>query len=135
MDCIFCKIIQGEIASYKVYEDDKVLAFLDIQPVNPGHILVVPKEHYENLISTPDELAGRLIIVAKEIAKAMQAALAAPGVNFGINNGTAAGQVVAHTHIHIIPRFKNDTLRLWPNKKYQDEQIPKRLAEKIRAKL
>ena len=135
MDCLFCKITKGEIPADKVYEDDKVLAFLDINPVNKGHTLVVPKEHYENLIETPDELVGELMMVVKKIAKALGGAVGAEGINIAVNNGQVAGQVIFHTHIHLIPRFGNDGYRLWAGKEYKSDEEKKEVAEKIRKEL
>ncbi len=135
MECIFCKIAQNKMPSYKIYEDDKVMAFLDIHPVNFGHVLVVTKEHYENLLMTPDNLAEYLVIVAKRIAKALQEALLAEGINFMINNGKSAGQEIFHTHLHVIPRFRGDGLKLWANKDYSNQGDAVKIANKIRAKL
>ena len=107
--CIFCQIINGEIPSYKVYEDDKVLAFLDIQPVSPGHTLVVSKKHYADLgeISEDDLLA--LISAVKKIGQQIKVKLGAAGYNVTNNNGVAAGQTVPHIHFHIIPRSDHDS--------------------------
>ncbi|MBQ7252084.1 MAG: HIT family protein [Kiritimatiellae bacterium] len=108
-DCIVCRIAAGCIPSRKVYEDDLVLAFLDISPVSPGHVLVVPKEHFNPLWNVPDEVLARLLSVAKRIAKAqMDSALAPDGVNLFQTNGTAAGQTVFHVHFHVIPRKNGD---------------------------
>ena len=117
-DCIFCKIIAGEIPSYKIYEDRDSLAFLDITPINPGHTLVVPKAHYENLLVAPDELAGQLIKVIKKISPAILKGVGAKGFNLGLNAGADAGQVVPHLHWHIMPRFPNDNYELWRGKEY-----------------
>ena len=119
-DCIFCKIIADELPSTKIYEDSDVLAFLDIKPVNPGHTLVIPKKHFESIHDTPDELVAKTIIVAKKIAGAIQKNLGATGVNIGMNNGSAAGQIVFHAHIHIMPRYGKDLLKLWTGKEYQE---------------
>ncbi len=117
--CIFCKIIAGEIPSYKVYEDENVLAFLDITPVNAGHTLVVPKTHYENLLDLPEDLAQKLIAVIKKIAPAILKGASAEGFNLGLNNGSVAGQLVPHFHWHIMPRFANDNFELWRGRKYE----------------
>ena len=117
-DCIFCKIIAGDIPSYKVYENDKVLAFLDITPVNPGHTLVVSKEHYENLNDLPQELASKIIQAVKKIAPAVVKAVGADGFNLNLNNGPAAGQIVNHVHFHIVPRKIGDGYELWSGKEY-----------------
>ena len=110
MDCVFCKIISGEIPCYKVYEDEDFLAFLDIYPVNMGHTLVIPKGHFENIFSLPDDVASKYFVVVKKIASVVKEVMNADGINIGMNNLSAAGQVVFHSHIHIIPRYKNDGL-------------------------
>ncbi|MDO8668768.1 MAG: HIT family protein [Candidatus Buchananbacteria bacterium] len=117
-DCIFCKIIKGEIPSYKVYENGDVLAFLDITPVNSGHTLVISKNHYDNLIDLPEEEAGKLINVIKKITPAIVKATEADGFNLNLNNGSAAGQVINHVHFHIVPRKNNDGYKLWPGHVY-----------------
>ncbi len=122
-DCIFCKIIKGEIPSAKVYEDDKVMAFLDIQPVNEGHTLVVPKRHHEDLFDLPEEFLSSGLGAIKKIATAVKKAVDADGINIGMNNGRAAGQAVFHAHFHVIPRFKNDRLKEWKRKSYQEGEI------------
>ncbi|HRY63083.1 MAG TPA: HIT family protein [Patescibacteria group bacterium] len=134
-DCIFCKIIKGEIPADKVYEDDRVLAFLDISPINKGHILVVPKEHFENLLETPDELVEKLVLAGKKIGLAVREVVRAEGINVGINNGSAAGQVVFHTHIHIIPRFSDDGYKLWGSDKKYELGEGRELAQKIQEQL
>ena len=116
--CIFCKIIAGDIPSYKVYEDEDVLAFLDTTPVNPGHTLVVSKEHYENLNDLPEELANKIIKAVKKIAPVIISAVGADGFNLNLNNGPAAGQVVNHVHFHIVPRKFDDGHELWHGKEY-----------------
>jgi len=126
MDCIFCKIISGEIPAYKVYEDDSVLAFLDITPVNPGHTLVVPKKHFETLLDLPEEEAAKMISVVKKITPIILAAVESDGFNLNLNNGTVSGQLVNHVHWHIIPRFSADGRELWRGQSY-----PAGEAEKI----
>jgi len=118
MDCIFCKIIAGEIPAYKVYEDEKILAFLDITPVNPGHTLVVPKEHHADLLDLPEELACQAISVIKKITPAILAGTGAKAFNLNLNNGITAGQLVSHFHWHIVPRFEGDGYELWHGKSY-----------------
>jgi len=117
-DCIFCKIIRGEIPCCKVYETDSVLAFLDIAPVNLGHTLVIPKAHVEDVFSLPGELAPKLLEAIRVVGLALKEGLGAPGMNLGMNNGAAAGQLVFHAHWHLIPRFEGDGLTLWPQKSY-----------------
>ena len=133
-DCLFCKIAKGEISSTKIYEDEKFLAFLDINPVNPGHALIIPKEHYKDAASTPDEVLSELIIRGKKIGKALIEGLGVDGFNLTTNNGKAAGQVIFHTHFHIIPRKSNDGLKLWGQKKYKEGEA-ERIAEKIKGVL
>jgi len=134
-DCIFCKIIAGEIPCTKVYEDDACLSFMDIGPISPGHTLVIPKKHFE-LISelTADETAALFRPVAR-LAAAVKAAVGADGINVLQNNGSSAGQVVAHLHIHLIPRWPGDGLGFrWPSKKADFEVLAKQAAE-IKANL
>ncbi|NMC51322.1 HIT family protein [Candidatus Kuenenbacteria bacterium] len=134
-ECIFCKIIKGEIPSDKIYEDDLVLVFLDISPINKGHALAVPKEHYENLLETPEELAGKMMAVVKKVAKAIKIITNAEGINIGINNGLAAGQSVFHAHIHVIPRYLNDGYKLWGSDKIYGPGESQILAEKIKSEI
>jgi len=114
-DCIFCKIVAGEIPADKIYEDDQVVAFLDIRPVSRGHALVVPKIHTADILSTNEAMLAAAMARVKKIAEGVVAATGAAGFNLGVNNGAAAGQVVFHLHFHIIPRFSNDGLKPWPN--------------------
>lgn len=102
-DCIFCKIIKGEIPSYKVYEDENFLAFLDINPLNPGHTLVIPKKHYRWVLDVPQ--FGKYWEFAGKIAKKLQQNLKTDSINF-----VTLGYEVPHAHVHVIPRFKNDDL-------------------------
>ena len=124
-DCIFCKIIKGEIPSFKVYEDRNVFAILDINPVNKGHVLVVPKNHSLDLSDMADDDIKNLFIAAKKIANAVMKATGAHGYNLGMNNRKAAGQLVMHSHLHIIPRFEDDGLKHWPAKKYAEGEAEK----------
>ncbi len=135
-ECIFCKIIAGEIPSYNVYEDKKYLAFLDIQPTSPGHVLVVPKNHSEDLLhASADDRKGLLEIVAK-ITPSILRSMGATAFNVGVNTGKDAGQLIMHTHVHIIPRAKGDGLRSWGmNAKERDPKNEGNfaiIAEKIR---
>jgi len=129
-ECIFCKIADGKLPSSKVYEDDFIFAFLDINPVNPGHTVVIPKNHYENIYETPEELSAKILIISRNIAMVMKSELGALGTNFILNNDPSAGQVISHTHLHIIPRYDGDSLENWPQGKYKEgekEKIAKRL--------
>ena len=131
-DCIFCKIINGKIPSAKVYEDDHTISFLDIMPANKGHCLVVPKEHYETFLDISDEDLKNLVVAAKKVAKALSLSIGNGSYNIVMNNGKEAGQIVAHAHLHIIPRFKGDRLRLkWSHKKYEENDM-KEMQEKIK---
>lgn len=132
-ECLFCKIIKGEIPSTKVYENDDVFAFLDIKPVNPGHALVIPKEHYVNIHDMPEDLFGKVAVGAKKVADAILK-LGAKGVNIKMNNGKAAGQDVFHAHVHVMPRYGNDTFSHWVGKEY-DGNEREEVAEKIRKSL
>ncbi len=108
MASIFSKIIAGEIPGFKIYEDKKVVAILDINPVNAGHVLVIPREEYVTLMDMPDKLAEHTINVVKYLSSELQRITGAPGINVFVNNGPAAGQEVPHVHFHIIPRFDGD---------------------------
>ena len=111
-DCIFCKIIDGEIPSTTVYEDDRCKAILDVNPAARGHVIVLPKTHAANVFEIPDEDLAHAICVAKKIATAQKQAYNCDGVNILQNNGEAAGQTVFHLHIHVIPRFDGDTVNM-----------------------
>jgi histidine triad (HIT) family protein len=124
-DCIFCKIIKGEIPCSKIYENEKVLAFLDIGPVNKGHVIVIPKEHHETVFVTPDDLLGEMMIVVKKIGTAVKSAFDADFVNVLVY-----GLDVAHAHIHVIPRYHDDGIPVWPQGKYGDGEMQE-CAEKI----
>ena len=133
-DCIFCKIIRGELPSYKVYEDEKTVAFLDIKPVNAGHTLVVPKKHSQNIFDIASEDWAATAETVRQVATAVEKGLGADGVNIAMNNREHAGQVVHHPHVHIIPRFKGDGLKLMPQRAYGTGEAEES-AEKIRSAL
>jgi len=107
-DCLFCKIVRGEGPSKKVYEDDNVFVILDINPRNPGHMLVMPKKHYETLFEMPDSEAGEFFKTVKKMAERCKSGVNADGVSICQSNGRAAGQIVQHMHAHIIPRFNTE---------------------------
>ena len=111
-NCIFCKILAGEIPSTAVYEDDDFKAILDVNPAARGHVIILPKNHAANIYELPDEDASKIMIVAKKIATAIEKAYHCDGVNISQNNGEAAGQTVFHLHVHVIPRFKGDTVNI-----------------------
>lgn len=131
MDCIFCKIASGQIPCTKIYENDDVIAFFDLHPSNLGHTLVVPKAHFENCAQTDDGALAAAAVVAKKVGAAAMAATGAQGYNVVINCGPAAGQVVMHTHVHVVPRFENDGLATWPKKDVPDDAKQK-AAEEMR---
>ena len=131
MDCLFCKIVNGEVLSYKVYEDDKVFAFLDIAPVNYGHTLVVPKKHYANIEEINEDDLSAVIKAVKKIGASIKKNLGVEAYNATINNGELAGQVINHLHFHIIPRAKGDGLKLWSQGEYGDGEAEEVL-EKIK---
>lgn len=133
-DCLFCKIVAKELPAHIVYEDDATLAFLDIHPVNPGHVLVVPKKHATNIFDVDPESWSRVAEAARTVAIALEDALQADGVNLMMNNREHAGQVINHPHVHLIPRYKGDGLRLWPHKEYKKDEADA-VKEKIRAAL
>lgn len=129
MDCIFCKIVNKEIPAEIIYEDDKIMAFLDIHPAAKGHTLFITKVHCESFLALPDELITHLFHRAKEIAPVIMKGSNADGFNIGINNGSSAGQVIFHCHLHVIPRYQGDGLSMWPGKSYDENEIGKYAAE------
>lgn len=133
-NCIFCKIISGDIPSTKIFEDDNTLAFLDIKPVNPGHTLVVPKNHSTNIFDIPEKDYLAVMRTVRTITPAIRTGVGAEGVNITSSNEKAAGQEVFHLHVHIIPRFEKDMLKHWPHGEYQGEEAEK-VSEKIKKSL
>ena len=131
-DCIFCKIVAGEIPSFKVFEDDATLAFMDINPANEGHALVIPKEHAVDLYAVSDEVLTRTAVTAKKVAAAVARTLNPDGLNLVQCNGAAAAQSVMHFHVHVLPRSKNDGLAMNWGLKLGDIDAIGRLAERIR---
>ncbi len=128
-DCIFCKIAKGEILAYKVYEDEKNLAFLDIAPVSLGHVLVIPKEHYQSIEEISENELCKLIRVVKIIGGNLKDKLNIPGYNVCINNDPVAGQLIPHLHFHIIPRQEGDGLKSWPQGKYRKGEAEETIAK------
>lgn len=108
MECLFCKIIEGLVPSYKIYEDENVYAFLDIYPVSNGHTVVLPKKHYEKFTDMNNEDAALLFSSVHKISKAVEQAFNLEGMNVGMNIGEIGGQSIPHIHVHIIPRKKGD---------------------------
>ncbi len=135
-NCVFCKIAAGQVPCDKVYEDDLVLGFLDIAPLNPGHMLLIPKEHHTSATTLPDAVAARLFQVAPRLAQALVRATDAGGFNLILANGTAAGQVVPHVHLHIVPRRADDGL-VMPTRSipYPSDAAKARLLTRVQARL
>lgn len=137
--CIFCHIVSGRTSSRKIYEDDKALAVLDINPANKGHILLLPKEHYSILPQIPEDIVSHLFMVAKALSHSVLRALQCQGSTIFIANGVAAGQKAQHFMIHVIPRFDNDNIGVdLPETEFTKqniETIRKRLLKKVEEQL
>jgi histidine triad (HIT) family protein len=130
-DCIFCKIIKGEILSYKVYENEKVLVILDINPANEGHLLIIPKKHFENIFDIEEDYLVEVIKVAKKLSMLF---IEYDGLNLLQNNKEQAGQIVKHFHLHLIPRIKGDENRIvmkWVPKQLSKEDF-ETIAEELK---
>jgi len=132
-DCIFCRIIEGKIPCAKVYDQGGVFAFLDIAPVNKGHALVVPKKHYATLFDLPPDLGRELLEALRRVGRGVMAATGAAGLNLGMNNFEAAGQLVHHAHFHLIPRHAGDGLSLWTQHAYESGEEMQKLAQAVRS--
>ena len=132
-DCIFCQIAAGEAPASRVYEDDQVVAFLDIHPVTPGHTLVIPVEHSSGLGDLPDEIGPLLFGVASQVAAALRASgLTTEGINLFLADGAAAGQEVFHTHLHVFPRFRGDGFAIRANRELPERNVLEAQAKAIR---
>ena len=129
-DCVFCAIAAGEIPSFKVYEDELVLAYLDINPFTKGHTLVIPKEHSSGLLDTSDDTLAAIAARVKKVAAHLKSALPCDGFNILQNNGEAAGQTVMHIHFHIVPRYGKEEIAFESHKGDMEEL--KALADRIR---
>ncbi|MBU0635699.1 HIT domain-containing protein [Candidatus Micrarchaeota archaeon] len=114
-NCIFCKIVKGEMPAFKVVEGPHSIAFLDIFPVSKGHVLVIPKRHVKQLLELSEEELLEIGKIAQKIGKAVLAGLNCDGFSLVQRNGVAAGQIVPHVHFHVVPRFKGDSLSVWPS--------------------
>lgn len=131
-DCIFCKIANGEIPSTTLYEDEEFRVIFDIAPATFGHAIILPKSHTANVYELSEKNAGRIFVVAKRAATALQKELQCDGVNILQNNGEAAGQTVFHLHVHIIPRYQDDKVTIkWTPGKANIEDLKKVIAEVI----
>ncbi len=134
--CIFCKIIAGAIPSVKIYEDDLVYAFLDISPINFGHTLVIPKEHHVSCATVPEMVAGRMFHVGSRIGVALRRAFDYDAFNLHLADGSAAGQVVNHVHLHVVPRGVEDGFRWnWRQLEYESAEKRAELAAEVINKL
>ena len=131
-DCVFCKIVSGEVPSFTLFEDDATLAFMDINPANEGHALVIPKEHASDLYAVSDEALARTMVTAKRVAGAIARTLNPAGLNLVQCNGPAAAQSVMHFHVHVLPRAAHDRLAMNWGLKLGDIDAIGRLAERIR---
>ncbi len=135
-ECIFCKIVAGAIPAAKVYEDELVAAFLDIGPINPGHVLVIPKEHHEGSATIPEATAGRMFRVGSRIGVALKRACDYDGFKLHLADGAAAGQVVGHAHLHVVPRGVGDGFHWnWRQLPYADDDARREMLEAIQSKL
>ena len=130
-NCIFCKNAAGEIPSATIYEDEDFRVILDIEPASKGHALILPKEHYANLYELPEELASKVLVVAKKVVTAMTEVLGCDGYNVLQNNGEVAGQTVFHFHMHLVPRYKDDQVNI----KWKPGTLKEEWKEEILAKM
>lgn len=134
-DCIFCKIVAGDIPSARVYEDEDFVVFLDIRPVNPGHLLIVPRAHHQFLHEVPDKVLQRELVLVGRLVRALIEAIGMKDYNILNNNGSDSGQEVPHHHVHIIPRTSEDGFRLnIPHSSYK-EGYAEVIAGQIRSKM
>jgi histidine triad (HIT) family protein len=132
MDCIFCKIINNELPSCKIYEDEEFLAILDIMPINYGHTLIIPKAHFKHILDMPESYAENIYKIVKKLSQAIKEALKCDGLNIIQNVEKAGGQEVFHSHLHIIPRYLDDAFKLNLSKKrYENNNAMQIVAEKI----
>ncbi len=135
-DCIFCKIVKGEIPCHKIYEDEDFLAFLDIHPETPGHTLIITKKHFKTMLDLPEDLLCKIIKKVQKITKVVLDITGYKAFNLVVNTGKDAGQLVDHVHFHIIPRIEGDDRKFYiPPIKYKNKQEIKKLATKIKNSL
>ncbi len=133
-NCLFCKIAAGTIPSARVLETDHAVAFLDINPVNPGHVLVIPRDHHVRLHDLPDDLAAHTAGLLPRVARAVQAVTGAQGLNIVVNVGRVAGQTIDHVHWHVIPRHADDAVHWpWSHQPYSGDGLDRMRAEITRA--
>ena len=125
-NCIFCKLANGDIPTNSIYEDDDFKVILDADPATKGHALILPKNHFANLLEADDDVLAKALPLAKRIANRMKEQLNCAGVNIVQNNGEAAGQTVNHLHIHVIPRYEDDpdkTICGWSHQSFSEAEI------------
>ena len=134
-DCVFCRVVAGQVPAAVVLTDDHALAFLDHRPLFPGHCLLVPREHHETLPDLPTELVGPLFAAARRLARAVESAMDAEGTFVALNNRVS--QSVPHLHVHVVPRRRKDGLRgfFWPRHPYADDAQMEEVAARVRAAL
>lgn len=135
-NCVFCKIVAGQLPAAMVYEDARVVAFLDIAPLNKGHTLVVPRQHFFSITECPPDIQAAILQAASRIAAAMMRAVDADGFNLILSNGACAGQVVQHVHMHVVPRFPDDGVSL-PSRSvaYDGDEEKQRIIAEVRKRI
>jgi len=134
-NCIFCKIVKGEIAAVKIYEDADTLVFLDIAPDTEGHSLVIPKKHFENLLDVDKNILQKMIAVTQDTVIRIKNSLHADGFNITMNNNQLAGQIVPHIHFHVIPRYANDGLEMYGPRPKKNSTLSAEELKKIAARI
>lgn len=135
-DCVFCKIVRGDLPCSRLFEDDRVLAFLDIAPWNKGHSLIIPKEHHNSITTVPTAFLDRMMAIAPALGAALMRAADADGFNLLLSNGPCAGQVVPHAHLHVIPRHPDDGLHMPArNVGYESDQEKESLVADVKKRL
>lgn len=131
--CVFCDIVRGRSPAARVFEDDRFIAFMDINPINRGHVLVLPKAHRETLFDLEGAEVAALFVRVAGLAGAIREAMGAHGMNIGQNNGQAANQIVPHVHVHVIPRYRDDSpAGRWPSRKTAPQEELEKVAARIR---
>jgi len=131
MDCVFCAIVQGKVPAFVVYEDEDLMAILDIYPAVPGHTLIFPKRHIERFWELPDEIVGKIFVLAKYISKRF-IEIGAEGVNIFVASGEVAGQRIPHVVVHVIPRYKNDNIKFEWERKQVEPKLLSEILKKIK---
>ena len=135
-NCVFCQIVQGQLPASVAYEDDTVIAFMDIMPINPGHVLVVPKTHFTELSDMDEDTGAQLFSVAMKIERALRkAGIRCEGINLMQNNGAAAFQEVMHVHLHVIPRYRGDGVSVHFGQQKATRESLDQIAKQIKTNL